>query len=89
MLFVKPVGCKISDELYQIIENEVSKIGITKSNFFRMLINNYFKDHKIVGISPVNQLTAPVNQFSDNDEYQNTRREVNSFLKGFNKKITK
>lgn len=46
LLFVKPVGCKISNELYQIIQNEIGKLGITKSDFFRMLINNYFKDHK-------------------------------------------
>ena len=86
---VKTVGCKISDELYQIIENEASILGIIKSDFLRMLINNYFKDHKVIGINPVNQLTAPVNQSPDEDEYQNTLREVDSFLKGFNKNMKK
>ena len=67
---VKTVGCKISDELYQIIRNEISKMGKTNSEFLRMLINNYFKDHKVIGMNPVNQSTTLVNQFPDEDEYQ-------------------
>lgn len=86
---VKTFGCKISDELYQIIKNEIGKIGINNSDFLRMLINNYFKDHKSIGINPVNQSTTPVNQFLDEGEYQNTLREVDSFLKGFNKNMKK
>jgi predicted DNA-binding protein len=46
---LKTIGCKIPPELYFRINNMLIKTGITKSEFMRMLIDNYFKNHGLNG----------------------------------------
>ena len=77
----KTIGCKISVDLYNKINDELNKIGITKSEFIRMLIDIYFQEHRLDEESKVNRLTSSVNQFSEGDRYNTTKREVDEFLK--------
>ena len=86
---VKTVGCKVPVELYLKINNEICKIGKTKSQFLRMLINNYFKDDRLDENNQVNQSETQVNQIFYEDEYRTTKKEVDSFLKDLNKNMKK
>jgi hypothetical protein len=67
--------------LYFKINNELDRIGKTKSQFLRMLINNYFNDHSLDEKNLVNRLTASVNQLLEEDLYQTTKTEVDDILK--------
>ena len=45
---VKTIGSKVSDKVYDKIVFEIDKIGISKSEFVRMLIDEYFNDAGLV-----------------------------------------
>jgi len=89
IFLLKTVGCKVPAELYFKINKELYKIGKNKSEFLRMLIDDYFKNSCLVEKNMVNRLTTPVNQFSNEDEYQDTIKEVDGFLKSLNTDIKK
>lgn len=70
LVLLESIGCKIPAELKAKINNELDKIGKTKSDFFRELIYNYIDEHWSDDKNLVNQSETPVNQFSDKDEYK-------------------
>jgi hypothetical protein len=45
IVLLKTIGCKIPAKLYFKINDELDRMGKTKSEFIRMLIDNYFKDY--------------------------------------------
>ena len=67
-ILLKTIGCKIPAELYQIIKDEISKMGKTNSEFLRMLINNYFKDRRLDEKNQVNRSETQVNHSFYTDE---------------------
>ena len=70
LVLLKTIGCKIPAELYLKINYEICKIGKTKSEFLRMLINNYFKQSKSDENIKVNVSETQVNHIFNEDEYQ-------------------
>ena len=86
---VKTFGAKITNQLSNEIKIEITKLGKTKSEFLRMLLDNYFKNQNQHKDRHVNQLTIPVNQDSKKDEYQTTKQKVDSLLNAKEKDIRK
>ena len=82
IFFLKTIGSKISAGLYYKIKDELDRIGKTKSEFLRMLINNYFKDLRLKEENKklVNRLTPVVNHLSAENQYQTTKKEVDRLL---------
>jgi len=86
---VKVIGVKISDEIFVKIITEINRLGLTKSQFLRMVLENYFNNQKSVENIKVNLLNSEVNRKIDNDEYQTTRNDVDAFIKRLNEDLKK
>lgn len=82
-------GSKISDELFFKITAEISRLGLTKSQFLRLILDYYFNNQKSHEKIKVNLSENEVNQVIDEGKYEIIKREVDVCLRRLNEDLKK
>ena len=47
---MKVISCRIPDQLYNIIKDEIKRLNISNTEFFRMILINYFKQYDTTNV---------------------------------------